>query len=431
MLDDNKRNGTYIDKLDRKIMPYVEAENWPNRYPAHTGIKIPKKIFRELSLASESLFGVFCKVLKVFKRCPDNFLDAMDIPKNLRPFLGNENIFDYPSLISRFDFILDQSNPGNIHMVELNADTPCAIVEAFYGNRIFHHPSRLFDPNSTHYDDLQNLFHTILMQARPYLPDGSFLVFSCFDDYMEDYGNTMFLKNMAEKALSDLGYSFHISFESFYDLKVASDGLYTEDGNRVNFLYRLHPLELLVDERSDDGIPIGEELLRLVYDHKLIMMNPIDSILLQNKGFQALVWNLMEEGSFFTSEESSTIRKYMLPSYFTSDPFHGKVSYIQKPIWGREGNHMECFLPNGDILESKFLEEADKEIIIEREGKNHLFQQFIPSKKFHTVTDEGFLDGYITLSCFVLNGKSSAYYSRFSVDRIAGVEAYWTPLIIE
>lgn len=46
-------------------------------------------------------------------------------------------------------------------------------------------------------------------------------------------------------------------------------------------------------------------------------------------------------------------------------------------------------------------------------------------------TDEGLLNGYLTLSCFMLGEKASAVYSRFSPEAIAGTEAYWVPIYVK
>ena len=68
------------------------------------------------------------------------------------------------------------------------------------------------------------------------------------------------------------------------------------------------------------------------------------------------------------------------------------------------------------------------EDIVRRESKTCLWQEFVSQKKIRVNTDEGKIEGYQTLSCFMLGNKPSALYARFSPNAIAGTEAYWLPL---
>ena len=65
---------------------------------------------------------------------PDDFARNMDMPDNLIPYLHKSNALGLPTWLSRFDFVLDVN--GNLQMVELNADTPCFLVESYYANEI-------------------------------------------------------------------------------------------------------------------------------------------------------------------------------------------------------------------------------------------------------------------------------------------------------
>ena len=81
-------------------------------------------------------------------------------------------------------------------------------------------------------------------------------LFSCFHDYTEDYGTTMFLCN-ALQSVND-NYKNDVMFESFYDLKVSFDGhIEMNNGEYANTLYRLHPMELLIEEQANDGNALG------------------------------------------------------------------------------------------------------------------------------------------------------------------------------
>ncbi len=79
-------------------------------------------------------FKYFVKLQKVFQMAPDDFARNMDMPDNLIPYLHKSNALGLPTWLSRFDFVLDVN--GNLRMVELNADTPCFLIESYYANEV-------------------------------------------------------------------------------------------------------------------------------------------------------------------------------------------------------------------------------------------------------------------------------------------------------
>ena len=73
-----------------------------------------------------------------------------------------------------------------------------------------------------------------------------------------------------------------IVFESFYHLAVMEDGsLALPDGRTVSFLYRMHPMEILIEETADqDASSLGELLMDGYKAGKFHMMNPPESLII-------------------------------------------------------------------------------------------------------------------------------------------------------
>ena len=178
------------------------------------------------------------------------------------------------------------------------------------------------------------------------------------------------------------------------------------DGRTVSFLYRMHPMEILIEETADqDASSLGELLMDGYKAGKFHMMNPPESLIMQSKGFQALIYALMEKSpAFFTEKEKEIIRTYLPESYFQRDFKLGDMPedslWIRKPIWGREGRGIEIINGRGEKIYRKKID-----------------------------SDVGIMEGYVTLSCFMLGDTPSALYARFSDERIAGNEAYWIPVL--
>ncbi|MCR5758478.1 MAG: glutathionylspermidine synthase family protein [Selenomonas sp.] len=426
------------DLLNREIFPFVEYEGYADKYPTKNIEMLERELAEELRYVSGVLFGAFQRAVAVCQQCGDNFLADLEIPPLLIPYLQKENSLHLATWLSRFDYVLDQQ--GNFHMVEINADTPCAVVEAYYGNMVACTHFEVEDPNFGEYDKLCSWLNEIFLASEPgvSISTGRFhrrhpFLFSCFHDYQEDYATTMFLMNAMKKHNLATAAEDAITFVSFYDLAVQSDGsILLPDGRRANAIYRLHPLEILIEEKTPEGDSLGKDFMEGYLHNKFMMFNPPEAIIMQSKAFQALVWALNNQpagtAAVFSAEEAAVINRYMLPSYFARDFVQAKIaegsSWIKKPIWGREGAGIEV-LDNQGV---RFGKDVDTEDIVRRDSRDSMYQLFVEQPSCKADTDSGLLTGYKTLSCFMLGKTPSALYARFSPDQIAGTEAYWLPL---
>ena len=427
----------WIDKLDRKIFPFVEYPGYEARYPAIEGLQILPSEAAELRMMSRKLYEVFQKACDVARQGGEKFLSDMEIPRKLWPYLSIPNPLGVPTWLSRFDFVKDKKL--GFRMVELNADTPCAVIEAYYGNGMYCGKQAWLDPNAGEREKLKmflrKVFHAgfhptadlsngRIVAAKPF-------VFSCFPDYIEDYGTTMYLMNTMKEAVRDespvVPVDDSIRFASFYDLRVDKDtgDCVIPGGTIAGGLYRLHPLEILVDEESEDGYPIGTRLLDGCADGRFVMMNPCESILMQSKAFQALVWSLYLDGRFYNSDEQRLIKGCLLPTFFSEEDCAEGTTYIEKPIWGREGLGIRVRRDGKTVFKKEVPNEDD---VVRRDSESTVFQQFANQPTERILTDEGRLEGYVTYSCFILGELPSALYARFSPEEVAGTEAYWLPL---
>ena len=427
------QQNSYIDSIDKNIMPFVQYGDYPDRYPALSALSFNEYFYKELRAASRELFAIFEKTVKIFQQAPRQFQEQMEIPPKLIPFLNIPNALNLSTWLSRFDFVLDENN--DFKVVEINADTPCAIIEAYYANQIaadsfgYKNPNFGEEHNLTHF--LYQLKHKI-SPAKINLASGNFnntrpFVFSCFDDYVEDYGTTKYLMDLMKiNSPAD-----DVEFVSFYDLQVDDDGILLPDGRHAGAIYRLHPMEILIEETATDGTDLGVMFLEKYSEGKFAMFNPPEAVIMQNKAFMALVWQVYLSGKYFNSQESKIIERYMLPSFFEED-FHivDGGEFIKKPIWGREGRNISIVdgATKNDIYNHE-IENPDE--VVCRESEKFMYQKFVHTPKFEAITDSGHLTGYTTFSCFMLGSQPSAVYCRFSQEKIIGTEAYFVPLVIE
>lgn len=428
---------SYIDQLDRKVFTFIDYEGYDDRYPALSTQAFPRAFYEEIRQVSRGLFGIFCKATQVFQAGPDGFAGQMDMPQELIPYLHKANILGLPTWLSRFDYVLDRD--GHLKMVELNADTPCFLIESYYANGVAAGFVGKSDPNEGLRDDLRAYLggiHDVVMTMASkgrIESAGSILeqpfVFACFDDYIEDAATTRFLMDEMKAARPHMD----ARFLSLYDMAIDPGGIPLDDGAYAAGLYRLHPMELLIDETTPDGEPLGHYFLNLYQEGKFALFNPPEAIIMQNKSFMALVYALYLTDRFFTPQERKLIEDYLVPSYFEND-FSALAdgSYIQKEIWGREGRHVKVMEKRNGEAQLHLEKEVDNyDDIVCRDSNRLMYQDFIQQKVFRHRVDSGTKDGYLTLSCCMLGGKPSAVGCRFSPEKIAGTEAYFVPLVVE
>ena len=235
---------TFMDELDRNIFPYVEYPGYPFRYPTHLPLVMDRRQVEELRRASGDLYRIFAKATARVKEMDDDFLDLMEIPEKLRKYLHHGNpMKDLPTWLSRFDFVIDTK--GGLHMVEINADTPCAEIEAYYANGVAAKYFGKENPNGFGMNELRSFLLDVYLRCCGSLEAADLeahpILFSCFHAYIEDYGTTLFLMNAMKEAVPE-DVREHILFETFYNLAVMEDGsVALPDGRTASFLYRMHP----------------------------------------------------------------------------------------------------------------------------------------------------------------------------------------------
>ncbi len=333
---------------------------------------------------------------------PKNKIEQLKINEDIFPYIQDINYFNLASVLTRLDFVKDKQ--GEFKLVEINADTPCAFVEAYYANQIACDFYNMPNTNKDKEQDIEQIFRKTINIIKP---DQTF-VFATSVDYLEDYATTKYIQSIIKK-----GYLIDLKY-----LVIKEDGVYFND-SKIDVLYLLYPKEMLLQDKSEDGYPVGLKLIELASQGNVILINPIEAILLQNKLLQAFIWEI-KDSDFFTDEEKQTINRNMIPSFFNTQKLEG-TKYIKKEIFGRLGQDISIFDEKNKLIEQTDSENNEK-------GKEYLFQKFIETDLIKGVCSSGEIDGKITYSNFVIDGKSSAFYARFDISNIAGLDAFWQPI---
>ena len=378
----------WIDDIDRDIIPYIKEPEWKYSYPTKTAISISKEEKEYVENKAKIIFNAMNKTVKCVRNLPEfekfNFIASK---------------FDCTAHLARMDFVKDVFN--NFKLVEINADTPCAIPESFYGNFIY-----TKDEESKQYinGELAQVF------ARLSTNNDDFFVFAANKVYQEDWYNAKYLHENLKRYFPEL----KSELVSLSDLEIFDDGVYFS-GKKIDILYRLHPVEMLMEDVSDDGYPVGRKLIELHNEGKVVLVNSPEAIIMQDKRLFAIMTNFDNRFGFYTREELLAIYR-MIPLTSTDKRLNLSEKVIAKPIYGREGYGISVF----NKFEAHTIEDKDEE---------YIYQNFIEQPTVEAETVEGDkLTGYVTYSVFLLNGEPTAWYARFSPKEICDEEALWIPI---
>lgn len=378
----------WVDDIDRDIIPYIKEPEWKYSYPTKTAISISEEEKEYVEHQARIIFNAMNKTVKCVRNLPEfekfNFIASK---------------FDCTAHLARMDFVKDMDN--EFRLIEINADTPCAIPETFYGNFVY---TKDEETKQRINNKLAITFATLSTSID------DFFVFAANKEYQEDWYNAKYLHENLKRYFPEL----KSELVSLSDLEIFDDGVYFS-GKKIDILYRLHPVEMLMEDVSDDGYPVGKKLIELHNEGKVVLVNSPEAIIMQDKRLFAIMTDFDNRFGFYTKEErKATI--LMMP-YTTTDK-QQKISdkVIVKPIYGREGLGITII---DDYNSTK----------IDNSHDEYIYQEFIEQPTVEAETVEGDkLTGYVTYSVFLLNGEPTAWYARFSPKEICDEEALWIPI---
>jgi glutathionylspermidine synthase len=223
---------------------------------------------------------------------------------------------DEKSLYGRFDLAWDGNGPPK--MLEYNADTPTALLEASVVQWYW-----LQDVYPQH--DQFNSIHEKLIerwkQMRAGLPADGRMYFTCDSESAEDQGNLDYLRDTAMQAgldaraidIADIGWDG----ARFVDL----------DGQPIHGLFKLYPWEWMAREEFGQYLPKGA--MRVV--------EPPWKMLLSNKAILPVLWEMFPG-------HPNLLAASFEPGRFKSD-------FVKKPIYSREGANVSIDA-HGEVIEA-------------------------------------------------------------------------------
>lgn len=303
----------------------------------------------------------------------------MQIPEVAIPLIEYSWNNETPAIYGRFDLRYDGNSPPK--MLEYNADTPTALLEA--GVIQWYWQQDLFKK----YDQFNSIHERLIAkwkELKNYLKPGE--LYLAYMDSWEDFMTVSYMQEVATQAglkaksipIREVGWDS-------VDKAFVDEGLYT-----MHNIFKLYPWEWLLKDEY------GQHLAGTL--ENTFFIEPPWKMVLSNKAILPILWEL------------NPGHPNLLPAYFTPDklPWHAK-----KPFYSREGANITLnteAVPL-DASDGKYGEEG------------YIYQDLALLPKFD--------DNYPVIGSWVIDGESAGIGIREAKSLITGNLSRFIPHIIK
>lgn len=271
----------------------------------------------QIEKATSELWQLCLKAVQyvIDKKLYANF----QIPDFIVPEIETSWNEDHPAIYGRFDLCFKD---GQIKMLEFNADTPTSLFEA---GVVQWYWLQDFDKSK----DQFNSIHEKLVDYWKFLKDYLYrepLYFTCVKMSLEDLTTTEYMRDCAIQGGLDTQFIFidEIGWDS--ERQIFIDNNFAPIKN----IFKLYPWEMMLDENFGGNIPLDK--------NNALWIEPAWKMLLSSKAILPILWRLFPNHPLLL--ESSTDK-----------PFYG--SYVEKPIWSREGSNILIYENGHKTLETR------------------------------------------------------------------------------
>jgi glutathionylspermidine synthase len=249
-------------------------------------------------------------------------LGELDIPTPFHEFVVWSWEHDEHTIYGRFDLAYDGAGPPKL--LEFNADTPTALLEAaviqWFWFRDLVAPAGASDREREAFDQFNSLHEQLIEAWRRVRRElGGRVVFATIREALEDVMTVTYLRDTATQAglkteflaVKDIGW--HAGRRVFTDLRERA----------IEILFKLYPWEWMLREPFSRFLPMAPTR----------WLEPPWKMVLSNKAILSVLYDLFPESP------------YLLRAGF--DPV--SATYVAKPIYSREGSNI-AIVQEGQII---------------------------------------------------------------------------------
>lgn len=237
--------------------------------------------------------------------------DRMGIPDHARPLIESSWEAHPPSLYGRFDFAFDGSGPPKL--LEYEADTPTSLVEAAVAQR------RWLRDTFPKRDQFNSIHERLIARWKELAPDLSGGIDFCSTDATEDRMTVAYLRDTAQQA------GLRASIFPIDEIGWNGATFVGPDDQPLGAVFKLYPWEWMVREEFGKHLSTARTL----------WLEPPWKMLLSNKGILPVLWKL------YPRHPNLLEASWDGPGLM--------LSWVRKPLWGREGANITLHHPGHDV----------------------------------------------------------------------------------
>ncbi len=358
----------WMETIQRRGLPY-----WYNELP--DGTKVPYWCEEAHYVLGSDEVGAFeRRANRLIEMCVEagdyvihhDLWDRFRIPEFARQGIiktWNDDA-NTPRLYGRFDFRYAGHGPQAAadptllvpKLLEFNADTPTTLVEAAITQWDWFQELLLGHDQWNGLDEaLIRAWRDELKSVVRRLGRSPVIYFACTSDEHsgEDLMTVQYLRGTAEAAgfkaktilMEDITWKT-------VDVPTASatstwtheerGGFYDPEGNHIDVIFKLYPWEWMCEQ--DFGPHVFTDMARPGPDGPTVWIEPPYKMLWSNKALLPVLWKIFAG--------NKALNQLLLPTYFEGEQPADLVSYVRKPLFGREGNNITIVQDGKTILET-------------------------------------------------------------------------------
>ncbi|MEX3623570.1 glutathionylspermidine synthase family protein [Viridibacillus arvi] len=365
----------------------LENEEW-NQYMSLDVLPFTKEEIEEIQSDTLKFSQLVQSTYRLVMKYPKYF-SMLGLPINTWECAAEEWLYLF-SYFCRYDII--HTKQGN-KFIEINSDTPTGYLETSVANEALCKIANFASPNNLE-KAIEQAWHMIIRDYN--IKENETIFFTSLGWHDEDKQTVLFNQKNCPQS-----YTEYIEIE---EIVVNEDGIYTTDGRKINFLYRLYPIEYFVDDTDENGKQVGLMLLDHVVNKKVKLINPMSAFVTQSKALLLVMWHILEnEPHLYTKEEQEWVKKYVPRTYHTNVNFKDE-KYVVKPLLGREGGGVSIIEQDGTIEE--------EDTTPEYYNQKKIYQEYIEMPEITVETWDEPYTGKLLIGSFLIGGEPSGVFLR-------------------
>lgn len=231
-----------------------------------------------------------------------------------------------PHLYARMD--LSYSGNGPAKLLELQYDTPTSLYEGAYFQWLWLEDqlrAGRLPRGADQYNSIQEKLLDALATLAQHRLIAPAMHFSAVRESEEDRATVRYLRDCAHQV------GITTREVVIEDIGLSADGWFTdEEDNVIQTLFKLYPLEFMMEERFGPALTA----------RRMQLIEPAWKAVLSNKGVLALLW------------ERHQGHPNLLPAHFADPGTVQAPGWVRKPLLSREGANIRIATPEGEVLET-------------------------------------------------------------------------------